>query len=100
MGYNLSIYIRKITVQPSKFRPISLEPVELEILRLKRAVVSIEAKENSKEAQLTAILELPGKGLTLSRTDGDCDIAQVAWRLSKFHFSRYGRAGISCPVGR
>jgi hypothetical protein len=93
--YNLSVYVRRITVQPSKYKPVkNLEPVELEILQLKRAVVSIETKEDSKEAQITAIIEFRGKGLTLSRTNGDCDVAQLAWRLSRFHFSRYRKAGL------
>jgi len=91
--YNVSIYVRKITVQPSKYKPVSLDPVELEVLRLKRAVVSIDVKEDSKESQITAVIEFRGKGLTLSRIKGDCDVGQMAWRLSKYHFSRYGKAG-------
>jgi len=92
--YNLSIHVKKITVQPSKYKPVSLDPVELDILRLKRAVVPMDVKEDSKDAKITAIIEFRGKALTLSLTEGDCDVGQVAWRLSKFHYSRYGKAGL------
>ncbi|SRR6266487_3712574 len=92
--YILSINVKKITVQPNKYKPLSLDPVELEILRLKRAVVSMDVEEDSKEAKVAAVVEFRGKGLTLSVTEGDCDVGQVVWRLSKFHLSRYGRSGV------
>ena len=92
--YSLSIDVKKITVQPSKYKPVTLDPVELEILRLKRALVSMDIKEDSNEAKITAVIEFRGKGLTLSLTEGDCDVGQVAWRLSKFYFLRYARVGV------
>jgi hypothetical protein len=92
--YILSVDVKKITVQPNKYKPLSLDPVELEVLRLKRAVVSMDIKEDSKEAKVTAVIEFRGKGLTLSLGEGDCDVGQLAWRLSKFHYSRYGKTGL------
>ena len=56
--------------------------------------MSIDVKEDTKVAQIAAIIEFRGKGLTLSVTDGDCDVGQVAWRVSKFHYSRYRKAGL------
>ena len=92
--YTLSIEVKKITVQPSTYKPVSLEPVELEILRLKRELVSLHVKEDSKDAEVTAVIEFRGKGLTLSLTEGDCDVGQVAWKLSKFYYSRYDKVGV------
>jgi len=92
--YNLSILVKKIAVQPTKYKPVSLDPVELEVLRLKRAVVPLDVREDGREAKVTATIEFRGKALTLSVTQGDCDVGQIAWRLSKFHYSRYGKAGL------
>lgn len=54
----------------------------------------METQEDSKNARVTAVIEFRGKALTLALTDGDCNVGQLAWRLSKFHFSRYRKQGL------
>lgn len=92
--YNLTFKVTKIAVQPSKYQPISTKSVELEVLRFKRALASVIVDEDSKQSQLSLVVEFRGQALTLTRTDGECNVEQIAWRLSKYHNSRYGKSGL------
>ncbi len=90
----ISVQVTKIAIQPSKYKPVSLKPVEMEVLGLKRAIVSIRVEESSRRAEIRAILEFKGKGLILSRTIGNCDVDEVARYLGRFYHERYERFGI------
>ena len=89
-----TVEINKITVQPSKYKPVSLKAVELEVLRFKRALVRIAVREGERESRLLAVIEFRGRGLTLSRTEGDCSVEEVGRRLGLEFYKRYNKEGL------
>jgi len=89
-----TITVNKIAVQPDKYKPISLKPIELEVLRLKRALVDLTVSVQQKESRFSAILEYRGRALTLSRSTGDADADKVGNCLGTEFSKRYGKEGL------
>jgi hypothetical protein len=46
-----SVRIVKIVLQPDKYKPVSMKPVELEAIQLKRARVGFVIREGQKRVQ-------------------------------------------------
>lgn len=92
--YLFTIKVYRIVVQPDKYKPVSLKPVELEVLRLKRALVDVEVRNGQRESKLSAVIEFRGHALTLSRSEGDCNVDEVGRRLGIEYHRRYGKEGL------
>ncbi len=77
-----SIKIERITVQPDKFKPVSLAPVELEVIRFKRVKVGLRVVRERKVSKFMAIVEFRGRILILTRSEGLCDafsLGEIVW---------------------
>ena len=96
-AYLLTIHVLKISVQPPKLNPTAT-PAELEVVRFKRALVSMEVEEGTEQSAVLGVLEYQGKTLTLSLTKGNCELLRVANALAIDYYLRYGKKGL-IPIG-
>src|SRR2546428_54541 len=77
-----SIKIRRITVQPDKYKPLSLSPVELETIRFKRAKIEIDVLREGEASKFLAVVEFRGRMMILTRSQGLCDaftLGEILW---------------------
>src|SRR6266705_660264 len=77
-----SIKIERITLQPDKFKPLSLAPVELEVIRFKRAKVGMLVVKEGEVSKFLAIIEFRGRIMTLTRSEGSCEaftLGEILW---------------------
>ena len=99
---HVTMRIDKIDVSllNDKFKPLSLDPVEieLEVLHLKRATTTIFASDGSKESKFLAILEFRGSTLILTRSTGEVNANLVVDALETDYLRRYGMGEMLYPV--
>ncbi len=77
-----SVKIERITVQPDKYKPSSLVPVELEVIRFKRAKVGMRVVREGEVSKFLAIVEFRGRVMILTRSEGQCDaftLGEILW---------------------
>jgi hypothetical protein len=74
-------------------RKDAAEPLQLEMLQLKRALVEMQC-QTTTESELKAILEYRGRTLVLSRSKGNCDVRIIVEALASDFFDRYGDDGL------
>ncbi len=89
-----SIRVNAITVQPDRYKPTSLDPVELEHLRAKRAKVRFTVSEGRRTSEFAAILEFRGRTLIVSRKSGSFSASELADWLAMEYENRYGIEGL------
>ncbi len=73
---------------------MSLDPAELEILRLKRAKVDIKVVADLAQSEFLAVLEFRGRTLVLTRKSGTANAGGVAEDLADDYAIRYEKDGL------
>lgn len=93
MRKRYSIKVKRITVQPDKYKPLNLDPVELEVLHLKRAKIEIEVEVEGKRSEFLCVVEYRGKMMTITRTEGTSNVMNLGQILMEDYFFRYDTEG-------
>jgi len=84
-----------------KFKPVNLEnsvEVDLEVLNLKRAVVTLSVSQEATKSTFKAILEFRGNTLIVTRSDGELSAEWVVEALDTDYSRRYKVYDILQPV--
>ncbi len=88
------VVVNRITVQPDKYKPLNLAPVELEVLRLKRAIVQMSVK-SIDISRFQGVLEYRGKVMLIKRKEGRFHSAKLAEILEIDFDGMYGKEGLN-----
>ena len=98
--YTLKVGRIDVTQLNDKFKPLSLDPVEVEfeVIHLKRAKATLSVSEGSRQSEFNAILEFRGSTLILTRSAGELGANWVGEALETDYLRRYGDHDILFPV--
>lgn len=93
------VQIGKIVVQPDKYKPTSLAPVELEHLRPKRHKIDIAVSQGSKRSVFLAVIEFRGRTLVVTRKSGSYSATELVRTLEDAYFDRFQKECMIPPFG-
>lgn len=88
------IQVTRIEIQQDELKPLPPDKLTLELLSPKRAIAALNVQENGDMTKLTAVVEYRGDALILTRTEGNCNVEQVARTLAADYLNRYGKQGL------